>query len=246
MIVICYDIHMLNNIRIILVNPSHPGNIGGVARAMKNMGLSRLYLVAPEKFPHQQATIRAVGAQDILDAAVVTADLPQALVGCEFVYATSARSRYLDWPTCDARQCGSEVAQTQHQTEVAVVFGRESSGLTNEELAHCHIHLHIPADEEFSSLNLAAAVQVVAYELRMAWLAQNPQSAREARPRAPHEQLTGFYDHLESTLIQLGYLNPRYPKHLMQRLHRLFNRAQLDSIEINILRGILTAMNKRL
>lgn len=236
---------MFNHVRIVLVNPSHPGNIGAVARAMKNMGLFRLYLVAPEKFPHPEATIRAVGASDVLAAAIITADLPQALTGCEFVYATSARTRRLEWPECNARQCAEQVVQIQPQQEVAIVFGRESSGLTNEELACCHIHVHIPADAQFSSLNLAAAVQICTYELYMAALAQQPTPQTEIRALAPHEQLTGFYSHLESTLIQLGCLDPSHPKQLIQRLHRLFNRAQLDSIEINILRGILKAVNKK-
>lgn len=237
---------MLNHVRIVLVNPSHPGNIGAVARAMKNMGLSRLYLVAPEKFPHPEAIYRAVGAADVVEAAVVTADLPQALSGCEWVYATSARSRRLEWPEYDARESALRIMQIQPSSEVALVFGRESSGLTNEELAHCHVHVHIPADPQFSSLNLAAAVQVFTYELRMASLAANPEPSSESRTLAPNEQLTGFYTHLESTLVNLGYLDPSHPKLLMQRLHRLYNRAQLDSTEINILRGILTAVNKRL
>lgn len=235
---------MFEKIRIVLVNPSHPGNIGAAARAMKNMGLSRLYLVAPEKFPDFKATIRAAGADDILAQAVVTQDLPSALVGCEFIYASSARSRRLEWPECDARQCALQVISEQIQQEVAIVFGRESSGLTNEELAYCHQHVHIPAQEQFNSLNLAAAVQVFAYELRMAWLSARPQAMVEIRQLAPNEQIIGFYQHLQSTLIKLGCLDPSHPKKLMQRLQRLFNRAQLDSTEINILRGILTAMNK--
>jgi tRNA (cytidine32/uridine32-2'-O)-methyltransferase len=237
---------ILENVRIILVNPSHPGNIGAVARAMKNMGLSRLFLVAPEAFPHPEAIYRAVGAADILTQATVTPDLPQALLGCEFVYAASARSRRLEWPGCDARQCANRIVQNRSRQEVALVFGRESSGLTNEEIAHCHNHVYIPADEEFSSLNLAAAVQILAYELRMAWQAQVPEPAPAKIPRqlAPNEQIQGFYNHLETTLVQIEFLNPSHPKRLMQRLQRLFNRAQMDATEVNILRGILTAINR--
>ena len=236
---------MFDHVRIVLVNPSHPGNIGAVARAMKNMGFRRLYLVAPEAFPHPEALYRAVGADDVLAGAIVTADLPQALLGCEFVYATSARVRGLEWPQCDARQCALQVLQTQTQQEIALVFGRESSGLTNAELAHCHMQVHIPTDEQFSSLNLAAAVQILTYELRMACLTSAALATmKKSRELAPNEQLRGFYNHLQATLIQLGFLNPIHPKKLMQRLQRLFNRAQMDHTEINILRGILTAINK--
>ncbi len=237
---------MFNRIRIVLVNPSHPGNIGAAARAMKNMGLNRLYLVAPEKFPHPEAIFRSAGADDILAQAVVTADLSQALSGCEYIYAASARARRLDWPVCDVRQCAMQLAENQFQHETALVFGRESSGLTNEELALCHVHVSIPSEKEFKSLNLAAAVQIFTYELRMAWLSNQTLVKEERNNLATHEQLTRFYNHLESTLINLEYLNPSRPKLLMLRLHRLFNRAFLDSSEINILRGILTAINKKI
>jgi tRNA (cytidine32/uridine32-2'-O)-methyltransferase len=235
---------MFEQIRIVLVNPSHPGNIGAVARAMKNMGLTRLFLVAPEAFPHPEATWRAVGADDVLNQAIVTADLPQALTGCEYVYAASARSRRLEWPGGDARQCAEQIAQQHSGQEVALVFGRESSGLTNEEFAHCHYHVYIPANEAFSSLNLAAAVQILAYELRMALLAHNANAPKVPRQLAPNEQVQGFFDHLENTLVQIDFLNPSHPKRLMQRLQRLFNRSQMDETEVNILRGILTAVNK--
>ncbi len=237
---------MFENIRIVLVNPSHPGNIGAVARAMKNMGLSRLYLVAPESFPHQQASDRAVGAGDILATAIVTADLGQALADCHFVYATSARSRRLDLPECDARECASQIVHSHPQQEVALVFGRESSGLTNEELTYSNIHVHIPTAQEFSSLNLAAAVQICAYELHMATLIQQPGPVKISRQLAANADIAGFYAHLESTLVSIEFLNPKHPKKLIQRLHRLFNRAQLDDSEVNILRGMLTAINKML
>ena len=237
--------NLFTKVRIVLVNPSHPGNIGAVARAMKNMGVSRLYLVAPEQFPDKKAHIRAAGADDILEQAVVTADLPTALTGCEYVYASSARSRRLEWPECDARQCAQQLITEHAHQEVALVFGRESSGLTNAELAYCHQHVHIAADPNFSSLNLAAAVQILVYELRMAILAtDSPIFLSEVRQIAPHEQLTGFYQHLQDTLVELGFFNTEHPKKLMLRLRRLFNRAQLDVTEVNILRGILTSINK--
>ena len=145
---------MFDHIRIVLVNPSHPGNIGAVARAMKNMGLSRLYLAAPEDFPNRQANFRAAGADDVLANAVVTADLPEALKDCRLIYATSARSRRLNWPECNARECAEQIMSQTKASQIAIVFGRESSGLTNQELAYCHVHVHIPTNPEFSSLNL--------------------------------------------------------------------------------------------
>ncbi len=235
----------MQNIRIILVNPSHPGNIGATSRAMKNMGLTRLYLVAPEAFPHPEAYYRSAGADDVLNSAVVTSDLPQALTGCEWAYAASARLRRLDLTACNVRQCAEQIVQMTRQPEVALVFGRESSGLTNWELAQCSVHVQIPTDEQFQSLNLAAAVQIFAYEIRMAWLNANPlQTEAKSRILAPHEQMLSLYHHLEATLKQVEFLNPAHPKKLMQRLQRMFNRAQLDSTEVNILRGILTSIDK--
>ena len=235
---------MLDHVRIVLVNPSHPGNIGAVARAMKNMGLSRLCLVAPVNFPHQQALDRAAGAEDILAQASIYDELAQALAGCQFTYAASARSRRLEWAECNARQCAQQIVQMPLTEETALVFGRESSGLTNEELAQCQSRVYIPTDEQFSSLNLAAAVQVLVYELRMAWLLSHSSPLPSTRILAPHEAVAGFYQHLETTLIQLKFLNPKHPKKLMQRLQRLFNRAQMEMTEVNILRGILTSINK--
>lgn len=237
---------MFEHVRIVLVNPSHPGNIGAVARAMKNMGLGRLYLTAPESFPHPEAVYRAVGAKDILERCVVVDDLSQALADCQLAFATSARSRHIDWPTYDPRQCAQHIMTASTQQEIAIVFGRESSGLTNEELAQCHGRVHIPAVDEFSSLNLAAAVQICTYELRMAWLQTTQKTPTPPRELVEHVHLESLYQHLETTLIKLEFLNPQHPKKLMQRLRRLFNRAELDLTEVNILRGILTAMDKML
>lgn len=235
----------MKNVRIVLVNTSHPGNIGATARAMKNMAFSRLYLVAPQKFPHQKATVRAAGADDILEQACVVEDLPTALAGCDLVFATSARLRALSWPMCQPRQCAEQIVQ-QPEREIALVFGRERMGLTNEELAYCQHHVHIPTQDSFSSLNLAAAVQVMVYEI-YATFRSDLQSLRnhELRELATVDQMAGFYDHLERTLTELQFLDPKQPKMLMQRLKRLFNRAQVDTTELNILRGILSAINKR-
>lgn len=240
---------MLQNIRIVLVNTSHPGNIGGAARAMKNMGLSRLVLVDPHVFPSPEASARASGADDILANAQVVPTLEEALVGCSLVMGTSARDRSLPWPLLDPRACATKaVEDARAGGEVALVFGREHAGLTNEELQRCHFHVHIPSAPEFSSLNLAAAVQVLAYEVRLAFLAL-AQVAPSAPAEAPvelatAEELEGFYGHMEATLVDIGFLDPEKPRHLMARLRRLYSRCRLERTEVSILRGILTETRK--
>ncbi|MEK6748040.1 MAG: RNA methyltransferase [Pseudomonadota bacterium] len=232
----------LERVRIVLVEPSHPGNIGGAARAMKNMCLSRLYLVRPEAFPAPEATARAAGADDILDTAVVCADLATALHGCQRVFATSARPRQLAVPVITPRACGAAVAQASAVGGVAVVFGREDAGLTNAELSLAGQLVQIPTATHFSSLNLAAAVQVLAYEILVAWNAQIVAIAEEApEPIASHEALEAFYVQMEHTLVELNMLDPQNPRRLMLRMRRLFNRAHLENTEVNLLRGILSA-----
>lgn len=245
---------MLQNIRVVLVGTSHPGNIGGAARAMKNMGLSRLVLVAPEQFPHQEAWARASGADDILESAHVVATLEEALIGCSLVYGTSARDRHIPWPLLDPRECGvSCVEQIEGGSEVALVFGREYAGLTNEELQRCQFHVHIPSDPAFGSLNLAAAVQVLTYEARMAWLAVQGKptkmekvelTAEENLQPVTVDELELFFGHLERTLVEIGFLDPERPRHLMSRLRRLYGRSAISKLEMNILRGILTETQK--
>lgn len=245
---------MLDRIRVVLVNTSHPGNIGGAARAMKNMGLSRLVLVQPEEFPSGEANARASGATDILEAAVVVDTLEEALAGCSLVLGTSARDRRIPWPLLDPRECGqTTLAQVEQGGEVALVFGREYAGLTNEELQRCQFHVHIPSDPEFSSLNLATAVQVLTYEVRMAWLAQQGQPTKMAKVESTAmlntvpvtaEELELYYGHLEQTLVAIGFLDPEKPRHLMSRLRRLYGRSGISKLEMNILRGILTETQK--
>ena len=235
---------MLDQIRIILVETTHPGNIGGAARAMKNMGLARLSLVSPLYFPHAEATARASGADDLLAAAEVHPTLDAALAGCTLVFGTTARTRSIPWPAVDPREAAQRALAAAPQGPVAFVFGREHSGLSNEELDRCNYLLHIPTNPEYASLNLAAAVQVVAYELRMA-TQQGPVMAPDATPLASVHERELFYGHLEGVLTELRFLDPNNPKHLMRRLRRLFNRAELDQNEINILRGILTAVQRR-
>lgn len=229
-------------IRVVLVETSHPGNIGAAARAMKTMSLSRLWLVNPSGFPGAEASARAAGATDVLDRARVCGTLSEALAGSRFVVGTSARKRALPWPLLTARDCGERLVAEARSGEVAVVFGREQSGLTNEELKLCHAAVRIPTSPDFSSLNLAMAVQVICYEILVA--SGGGQGLPEPRdtPLAAAEEVGHFFDHLERVLVASGFLNPANPRHLMLRLHRLFARAEPDSNEVAILRGILSAL----
>jgi TrmH family RNA methyltransferase len=232
---------MKDSVRIVLVETTHPGNIGAAARAMKNMGLSRLYLVRPQRYPSTEATARAAGADDLLARAVICDGLDEALAGCGLVFGASARTRKISWPQLDPRGAAARIAAGGE--EAAVVFGREHAGLTNEELDRCNFLLTIPADPDFSSLNVAAAVQVVSYELRVA-MGETPPAASD-EPLATAEQRERFYRHLEQVLLDLEFLDPANPKHLMRRLRRLFNRVELDQNEVHILRGILTAVERQ-
>ena len=232
------------NIRVVLVGTSHPGNIGGVARALKNMCLSDLVLVAPEaEFPSGKARARASSALDVLDQARVVDDLEAAIADCQLVVGASARLRSIPWPLVDAREAGKNLVEQSAQGKVAVVFGRENAGLTNEELERCHQLVHIPANEEYSSLNIAAAVQVLTYEVHMAMREHNNETLHVSNdyPMATSEEMEGLYAHFEQSLETIGFYDPKTPRQLMRRLRRLFNRAQLDTMEMNIMRGILAA-----
>jgi tRNA (cytidine32/uridine32-2'-O)-methyltransferase len=235
-----------DNIRIVLVNTTHPGNIGGVARAMKNMGLQRLYLVEPRDYPNEQAEWRAASAMDVLDAAVIVPTLHDAIRDCQFVVGTSARNRRIPWPLLDARQCAERIGVSSDDEQVAVLFGREDRGLTNDELKLCNLHLNIPTAEAYSSLNLAMAVQIVAYELRMLSATDRPDSEVDQwdAPFASQDNMERFYSHLEETLVDIEFLDPVAPRQLMSRLRRLYSRIRLDEMELNILRGILTETQK--
>ena len=236
----------LDRIRFVLVEPTHPGNIGAVARAMKTMGLTRLHLVSPRCPLDAEAIARASGADDLLAAASVHPTLPDALTGCRLVVGTSARLRHLDWPQLDPRACGAHLAAEAALGEVALILGRESSGLSNEELARCHYLAHIPTSPGFSSLNLAAAAQVFAYEIFTALhaVAQDAPQDPECEP-APAEEIEGLHAHLAQALVDLGFSHPEQSHRLLQRLRRLFNRARPDRVEVNILRGILSAAQGR-
>jgi tRNA (cytidine32/uridine32-2'-O)-methyltransferase len=235
------------NIRIVLVNTTNPGNIGGVARAMKNMGLSRLYLVAPKTFPAPEAEWRAASAKDVLDGAIVVDTLDEAIDDCQFIVGTSARERRIPWPLLDPRRCAEQIATNSADQQVAVLFGREDRGLTNEELRVCNLHLNVPTSEDYPSLNLAMAVQIVCYELRMLQVGERlPEQADHEwdAPFSTRENMERFYVHLEQTLTDIEFLNPATPRQLMSRLRRLYSRVRLDEMELNILRGILTETQK--
>lgn len=220
---------------------SHPGNIGAVARAMKNMQMDQLRLVSPKSFPHADATARASGADDVLRSATVFGSLQDAIADCQVVLGSSARDRTISWPSLTARQTAEKWVVTSPEQNIALVFGRENSGLKNHELDLCHYLLRIPCNTEYSSLNLAAAVQVVCYELFVASgqeMVSNVGDMGE-EPLATAEQMEAFYVHLHQTMADIGFLHPERSKSIMRRLRRIFNRTQLDTKELDILRGIL-------
>lgn len=227
-------------VRVVLVGTTHPGNIGAAARALKTMGLARLVLVAPRAFPDPEADARASGAADVLAQARVCPTLDEALAGTTLAIALSARRRGLSLPELDVRAAAGLAVEEAQRGDVALVFGTESVGLSNDETLKCQRIAWIPTGASYSSLNLAAAVQVVAYELRMAAAggAPRPSTAFDA---ASLEEIEAFFAHLERNLVESGFLDPAQPKRLMERLRRLFGRARLEREEVNILRGILTA-----
>lgn len=228
-------------IRIVLVGTQHPGNIGSAARAMKTMGLSRLVLVAPERFPHPEARALAAGADDLLDAATVHAGLAAAVADCTLVLGCTARSRRVPLPESGPREAAAAMhAHAAAGGEVALVFGRERTGLDNDELQLCHGAVHIPADPGYSSLNLAAAVQVLAWELRAAMLAGGSAPAGDPRdPPASHAELEGLFAQLADTLDAIDFHKGRAPESAMRKLRRIYLRAGLDVREVRLLRGVL-------
>jgi len=233
----------LSDIRIVLVETSHPGNIGAAARAMMTMGLQHLALVAPKEFPHPEATALASNAATLLDQAQLYPTLAAAIADCTLVFATSARTRHHNWQVVTPRECAAETAATPKGEKVAVVFGREKFGLTNDELGLCQRLVHIPANPAYNVLNLAAAVQLLAYELRLA-LAAAP--AEELEPGVSNEAMEDLYRELERLITRSGFLDPENPRKLMRRLRCLFNRARPDANEYNILRGMFASFGQKL
>ncbi len=234
----------LDNIRIILINTQFPGNIGAVARAMKNMGLSRLYLVNPSCRLDKEAYIRATSATDILENAIIADTLSEIISDCQLVVGTSTRDRGMSLPLLTARQSGEQVLAEAVKAQVAVVFGQESCGLQGDDLKQCHFHGYIPANPDYSSLNLGAAVQTFCYEIFQASEAKHTQPKNIDYQYPEVKDMEYFYQHLERVLVDVKFLIPQHPGQMMQRLRRLFNRARPDEKELNILRGILSAIEK--
>ncbi|BCK14561.1 tRNA (cytosine(32)/uridine(32)-2'-O)-methyltransferase TrmJ [Vibrio cholerae] len=246
---------MLERVKVVLVGTTHSGNIGSAARAMKVMGLSQMVLVDPQCQVDAQAIALAAGASEIALNAQIYPTLEAAVADCGLVVGTSARSRTLEWPMLEPRECGEKLISEANQHSVAMVFGRERTGLTNDELQLCHYHVCVPANPEYSSLNLAMAVQLLSYEVRMAYLAlqqslqsstlqQSLQSStlQEEYPR--HQELERFYAHLEQVIMQTEFISAQQPGQVMNKLRRMFTRARPEAQEINILRGILTSVQK--
>ena len=250
--------HLLPEARdvlMVLVNPSHPGNIGGAARAMKTMAVKKLVLVSPREYPDPRAVWRAAGARDLLETARVVETLDEAIADCDLVVGTSARGRRIPWPVVDARQCAEQIYAEPCSSKVAILFGREDRGLNNEELHRCHLHVHVPTSEEYGSLNLAMAVQIICYELRMRSLQSDLSEGKNSNPWAMQDwdepfanaaDVERLHEHLAEALAQIGFYNPAEPKQLLTRLRRLFARVRLDKMEINILRGILTTVQEKI
>lgn len=238
----------LDQVEIVLVAPSHGGNVGGAARAMKNMGLARLSLVTPAPYDTAEAVARAVGAEDVLRAATVHDSLDAAVQNAALVIGTSARRRRIAWPVLTPREAASRLLAESAGHRVALVFGRERTGLTNDELDRCHALVTIPTNPEFSSLNLAAAVQIMVYEIFQAASAFEHADLTVEADHVPASQaeVHGFLTHLETVLVQTEFMDPNNPRKLMRRLTRLFNRARPDQNEVNILRGILTSIERAL
>ena len=228
-------------IRIVMVDTTHPGNIGAAARAMKTMGQQHLFLVNPKIFPSAEVTARAAGADDLLARAKVCSTLAEAVRGCVLVVATTARDRRISWPVFDPEECIRQVVTAAQSGDVAIVFGRESSGLNNQELELCNLVMKIPTNPDFSSLNIASAIQIVCYEIMQfckTWTATDP--AIEST-LATSEQMNRFFEHLETCSINIGFIDPEKPRNSMRRMKRLFNRARPDLDEVNMLRGFLVA-----
>jgi len=232
---------VLSNIKIVLVGTTHPGNIGAVARAMKTMTMTDLCLVAPKIFPSADATSRASGADDVLSRASVCTKLQEAIADCELVMGASARCRTISWPELTPRECAQKIVTQQPSRKVAIVFGRENSGLKNHELDLCHFLLRIPCNSQYSSLNLAAAVQIVCYELFVATGCKEEIRIGDkgSQPLATAAQMESFYSHLSEALVDIGFMHPDKSRTIMRRLRRIYNRIQPDTKELDILRGIL-------
>ncbi|WP_027859823.1 tRNA (cytosine(32)/uridine(32)-2'-O)-methyltransferase TrmJ [Marinobacterium jannaschii] len=236
---------MLDNIRVVLINTFHSGNIGAAARAMKNMGISQLYLVEPRDFPSEEAESRAAGAKDLLENAIVVASLEEAISDCQLVIGTSARTqRTFDLPLLHAREGAEQAVAEAHQAPVALVFGRETMGLHNSELQQCNLHVYIPANPEYPVLNVSQAIQLLCYEIWCASTERQIAPKQEAYPR--QKEMGLFYQHLERVLHRTRFIIPQHQGKVLEKLHRYFNRSRPEKTELNMLRGILTSIEESL
>ncbi|TYL48010.1 tRNA (cytosine(32)/uridine(32)-2'-O)-methyltransferase TrmJ [Marinomonas sp. IMCC 4694] len=238
---------MLSNIRIVLINTFHPGNVGAIARAMKNMGLTNLYLVDPNDYPSDEATSRAAGAVDVLENATIVSTLEAAIADCSLVIGTSARHRTFQLPIMNARECAESVVPEAVEHNIAIVFGRETTGLLNEEIAQCHRQVYIDANDDYPVLNISQAVQIVAYEIWMAnqQAKSNENASTKNLPEYPHKKdMDLFYEHLEDTLYGINFIVRNHPGKIVDKLHRFFNRSRPEKQELGILRGILAAVQR--
>ncbi|MCL6271585.1 tRNA (cytosine(32)/uridine(32)-2'-O)-methyltransferase TrmJ [Sansalvadorimonas sp. 2012CJ34-2] len=235
---------MLDAIRIVMLRTWHPGNIGSALRAMKTMGLTRLVLVNPEQFPSPEAEAMAAGASDLLDKVEVVSSLEEAIEGCNLVIGTSARSRSFPWPMLTSRSCGEKAVQEARTGEVALVFGQETSGMTNEELQQCHFHVSIDANPEYPVLNVASAVQILCYEVYQASLSDSKLDEEDSVPYPDSRQMEQFYKQLELALGDINFIIRQHPGKIMTKLRRFFNRARPEQEEMNILRGVLSRIRQ--
>lgn len=232
----------LSSVNIVLVATTHPGNIGASARAMKNMGFSRLTLVSPKFFPDEKATEMASGADDILKNARVVSRLSEALADSHLVIGTSARERHLELPLLSPSSCAAMLAEQMEDMEVALVFGREHAGLTNEELMQCHFHVMIEGNPEYGSLNLSQAVQIMTYTLRKTFLTEEEKTPNSRDLPATAQEMEYFYTHLETVMREVGFVSQS--NRVMDRMRRLFSRIHPEDKEVAMLRGFLTEIQK--
>tara|TARA_B100001559_G_C16498928_1_gene622284 strand:+ start:1972 stop:2709 length:738 start_codon:yes stop_codon:yes gene_type:complete len=239
--------NLLNSVKVVLVGTTHPGNIGATARAIKNMGILDLALVEPKEFPSDEATFRSKAAKDILENATVYESLKDAVSGCELVVGTSARDRTVPWPVLSPSEAAKEMHKCSLNGDVAIVFGREDRGLTNEELGLCNFHVHIPSDPEYSSLNLSQAVQILAYEIRLAYLDENERSEDYWDvDLANNEQTERLINHMDELMQEVDFYDIENPRKLLVRVRRFFKRSKIDVMEANIFRGFFSTIQKKL
>ena len=239
--------NLLNSVKVVLVGTTHPGNIGATARAIKNMGILNLALVQPKEFPSDVATFRSKAAKDILENAEIYESLKDAVSECELVVGTSARDRTIPWPVLSPREAAAEMHKSSLNGDVAIVFGREDRGLTNEELGLCNFHVHIPSDPEYSSLNLSQAVQILAYEIRLAYLEENERSEDYWDvDLANNEQTERLINHMDELMQEVDFYDTENPRKLLVRVRRFFKRSKIDVMEANIFRGLFATIQKKL